>query len=139
MCDSAGFKGEARSRDPEKLEKYMKYFDEHCRKIAAERNVGIDIVTELSYPPLNITEDEPVLLLAKAACEKLGLTFNPEAGGGGMDANNLTGRGIRCVGCGCGYSKNHTTSEQLVLEDFFQSGELCVALIETFADRCKAQ
>ena len=25
------------------------------------------------------------------------------------------------------------------LEDFFRSGQLCAALIETFADRCKAQ
>ncbi len=139
VCDSAGFKGEARSRDPEKLEKYMKYFDEHCRKIAAERNVGIEIVTELSYPPLNITEDEPVLQMAKAACEKLGFRFNPEAGGGGMDANNLTGRGIRCVGCGCGYAKNHTRDEYLVLEEFFKLGQLGTTLIELFSQQCKAK
>ncbi len=139
VCDSAGFKGEARSRDREKLEKYMKYFDQHCRKIAAERNVGIEITTELSYPPLNIAEDEPVLLLAKAACEKLGLKYDPEAGGGGMDANNLSDKGIRCIGCGCGYARNHTTDEYLVLEEFFKLGQLGTTLIELYAETCKAK
>ncbi len=139
VCDSAGFKGEARSRNPEKLEKYMKYFDEHCRKIAAERGVGIEIVTELSYPTLNIAEGEPVLALAKKACEKLGFKYNPEAGGGGMDANHITAKGIRCIGCGCGYSKNHTKEEYLVLEEFFKLGQLGTTLIELYAEECKAK
>ena len=139
VCDHAAFRGEARSRDLEKLEKYMKYFDEHCRKIAAECNVGIEIETELSYPPLNVKETDQVYLLAKAACEKLDFTFNPEPGGGGMDANNLAGKGITCMGVGCGYAKNHTTDEYLVLEEFFKAGLLCQTLIETYAGTCRSK
>ena len=35
-----------------------------------------------------------------------------------------------------GYTKNHTRDEQLVLEDFFQSGRLAQELIEAYAESC---
>ena len=40
------------------------------------------------------------------------------------------------VGVALGYTKNHTRDEQLVLEDFFQSGRLAQELIETYAESC---
>ena len=60
VCDEAGFRGEARSRNREKLEQYIAYFKEHCCKIAKDWNVGIEIAVDMVYPPLNIAEDEPV-------------------------------------------------------------------------------
>lgn len=53
-----------------------------------------------------------------------------------MDANIYNAKGMSTVGVATGYSKNHTKDEQLILEDFYKSGELCAALIETYAETC---
>ena len=56
-----------------------------------------------------------------------------------MDANIYNAKGMTTVGVATGYTKNHTKNEQLVLEDFFKSGELAQVLIETFAARCESK
>ena len=55
----------------------------------------------------------------------------------GMDANNFNYIGIATIGVACGYSKNHTLQEQMVLEDFFKAGDLAEQLILTWAEDCK--
>lgn len=137
VCDFASFKGEARSRDLNRLEDYVAYFDSHCRKVAEEHGAGVKITKAENFLPFRIPETDPVLECARAACEKLGLSFRAEMGGGGMDANIYNARGLRTVGVATGYTKNHTKDEQLVLEDFFQSAQLAQALIETFAETCE--
>lgn len=139
VCDKAGFQGEARSRNREKLEQYVAYFKEHCSKIAEEQHVGIEITTRLVYPPLEIAEDEAVLAIARTACENLGITYSLTVGGGGMDANNFSANGIRSIGCGCGYAKNHTTEEYLDLDEFFKAGQLCTEIIKIYSASLKSK
>jgi len=56
-----------------------------------------------------------------------------------MDANIFNAQGMKTIGVATGYSGNHTTTEQLVLEDFYKSGELAEAMIWAYAKRCKAK
>ena len=139
VCDLASFKGEARSRDLKKLEDYVAYFDAHCREVAQKYGVGIEIEKIQNFLPFLIPEDDQVLQVAKAASEKLGLPYRVEVGGGGMDANIYNAQGMATVGVATGYTKNQTKAEQLVLDDFFQSGKLCQTLIETFAETCASK
>lgn len=139
VCDLASFKGEARSRDLKKLEDYVAYFETHCREVAQKYGVGIEIEKIQNFLPFLIPEDDQVLQVAKAASEKLGLPYRVEVGGGGMDANIYNAQGMATVGVATGYTKNHTKAEQLVLDDFFQSGKLCQTLIETFAETCASK
>ena len=139
VCDLASFKGEARSRDLQKLEDYVAYFEDHCNAVAKKHNVGIQLEKIQNFLPFLIPEDDQVLQVAKTACEKLDLPFRVEVGGGGMDANIYNAQGMATVGVATGYTKNHTKAEQLVLEDFFRSGELCQTLIETFAESCASK
>ncbi len=139
VCDFASFSGEARSRDLKALQDYVAYFEDHCKKVAAEKGAGIKVNKVEAFLPFHIHEDDQVLVMAKAACEKVGLTPAFEAGGGGMDANIYNAKGMVTVGVATGYTKNHTKSEQLVLEDFYKSGELCAALIETYAETCTSK
>ena len=139
VCDLASFKGEARSRDLQKLEDYVAYFEDHCNAVAKKHNVGIQLEKIQNFLPFLIPEDDQVLQVAKAASEKLGLDYRVEVGGGGMDANIYNAQGMATVGVATGYTKNHTKAEQLVLEDFFRSGELCQTLIETFAESCASK
>ena len=136
VCDFASFSGEARSRDAQKLEDYVSYFENHCRKVAEEKGAGLKLIMSQAFLPFQIPESDEVVVIAKAACAKVGLTSSFEAGGGGMDANIFNAQGMTTIGVATGYTKNHTKNEQLILEDFYKSGELAQVLIETFAERC---
>ena len=136
VCDFASFSGEARSRDLKTLKDYVAYFENHCKEVAAKKGAGIKVQTQEAFLPFLISEDEEVMAVARAACQKLVLEPRFEAGGGGMDANIYNAKGMSTVGVATGYSKNHTKDEQLILEDFYKSGELCAALIETYAETC---
>ena len=136
VCDFASFSGEARSRDAQELEDYVSYFENHCRKVAEEKGAGLKLIMSQAFLPFQIPESDEVVVIAKAACAKVGLTSSFEAGGGGMDANIFNAQGMTTIGVATGYTKNHTKNEQLILEDFYKSGELAQVLIETFAERC---
>ena len=139
VCDFASFKGEARSRDFKRLVDYVAYFEGHCKKVAEEHGAGIKVEKIENFLPFAIPEEDEALVVARAACEKLGLQYRAEVGGGGMDANIYNNKGMATVGVATGYTKNHTKNEQLVLEDFYKSGELAQTLIETFAARCESK
>lgn len=139
VCDFASFSGETRSRDRQRLTDYVAYFEDHCRKVAQEKGAGLKITKSENFLPFFLPDTEPVLVYAKAACEKLGLNFRAEEGGGGMDANIFNAKGMTTIGVALGYTKNHTKDEQIILEDFFQSAVLAQTLIETYAETCKAK
>ena len=136
VCDFASFRGEARSRDLQKLTDYVTYFEDHCHAVAARYGAGITIQKHQNFLPFLIPEEDEVLVCAKAASAELGLDYRVEVGGGGMDANIYNAQGMAAIGVATGYTKNHTKDEQLVLADFLRSGELCAKLIETYAARC---
>ncbi|MDD3347890.1 M20/M25/M40 family metallo-hydrolase [Oscillibacter sp.] len=139
VCDFASFGGEARSRDGGRLRAYVDYFETHCRAVAEKYGAGLKLTVEEAFLPFCIPEEEPVLVMAKAACDSLGISCRIDVGGGGMDANIYNASGMSTVGVATGYTKNHTKSEQLVLEDFYRSGELAAKLIETYAGFCVSE
>ena len=112
---------------------YVEYFKDHCRKVAAEHGARIEVTAEENFLPFFIPQEDEALVIAKAACDKLGLPYETAVLGGAFDGNIHNARGMACIGVATGYSKNHTTSEQLILEEFYKSGELCAQLIETYA------
>lgn len=117
----------------------MAYFEAHCQKVAATNGAGLKLSKVENFRPFLVPLDDPILAIAETACRSLGIKFRAEIGGGGMDANIFSAQGITCVGVATGYTKNHTHSEQLVLEDFFLSGRLAAALIETYAQGCESK
>ena len=139
VCDYAKFEGETRSRNRQKLQEYVAYFEEHCTKVAKDAGAEIKITKNEGFLPFLIPEDDEVLVVAKAACEAVGVECKIEVGGGGMDANVYNAKGMFTVGVATGYSKNHTLNEQLILEDFYKSGELAQKLIETYAATCESK
>ena len=98
VCDFASFKGEARSRDLQKLTDYVTYFEQHCREVAARYGAGITIEKHQNFLPFLIPEEDEVLVCAKEASEAMGLNYRVEVGGGGMDANIYNARGMATIG-----------------------------------------
>ena len=92
-----------------------------------------------NFLPFYMGEEEEVMVIAKEACEAAGIPYFAQVGGGGMDANIFNAQGMKTIGVATGYSGNHTTTEQLVLEDFYKSGDLAQKIIETYAARCESK
>lgn len=129
VCDRAWVKGESRSRNREKLEAYMDYFQRHCQEAAAGTGARVRTAAEISFAPFQLAETEPVIRTAVKALEALGITPRIEQGGGGMDANIFNAKGLPSLGVATGYTKNHTLEENLDLESFTRSGQLVEKLI----------
>lgn len=129
VCDRAWVKGESRSRNQEKLEAYMDYFQRHCQEAAAGTGARVRTAAEISFAPFQLAETEPVIRTAVKALEALGITPRIEQGGGGMDANIFNAKGLPSLGVATGYTKNHTLEENLDLKSFIRSGQLVEKLI----------
>ena len=108
-----------------------------------EKAAGFGVTAKVEWtmgsPGYSVPKDSAAVRLISAVFDQMGVTPLPEASGGGMDANIYNAKGMATVGVATGYTKNHTKNEQLVLEDFYKSGELAQTLIETFAARCESK
>lgn len=139
VCDFASFQGEARSRDVKRLEDYVAYFETHCQKVAAANGAGLKLSKVGNFRPFLVPLDDPILAIGRNRLPR------PEHQVPGRDRRRRNGRQhLQCAGHylrGRGHRlhENHTHSEQLVLEDFFLSGRLAAALIETYAQGCESK
>lgn len=129
VCDHAILRGEMRSRESEKLDRYEAYFKEHCQKIADKRGARVEFQRENSFLPFHIPEDSDMIQKIREVFTEMGIETVINAGGGGMDANIFNQKGITCVGVATGYFKNHSAEEYLQLDDFYRSGEVVARLI----------
>ncbi len=137
VCDYAKLVGEARSFNDARLLSYQEEFKTLCEETAAKYGAGCKVGITVDYHPMNVEKDSHVVQVAQRAGDKLGANPHFDRAGGGMDANNFNYIGIATIGVACGYSKNHTLQEQMVLEDFFKAGDLAEQLILTWAEDCK--
>jgi len=49
-----------------------------------------------------------------------------------MDANVLNAKGLKSVGVAVGYFGNHTTGENLILDEFRKAARLAAALVRVY-------
>lgn len=118
--DLVEIEGEARSRDPRKLDAQITHMREVFEEEVARGNGTADIVITDVYPAFNLTKDSLPVRMATAGLDALGLPATVTATGGGSDANFLNAHGIATVILSAGYANPHSVSEyqdeeQLVL------------------------
>lgn len=130
VCDHAILRGEMRSRECEKLDKYEAYFKEHCQEIADKRGAKVEFRRENTFLPFQIPEESRIIRIIREVFTEMGIETVVNAGGGGMDANIFNQKGITCVGVATGYFKNHSTEEYLYLDDFYRAGEAVARIIK---------
>lgn len=133
VCDHTRVTGEARSRDINKLNSYIEYVKTHCDEVIKTTDATCQVTVERTYDPFVVTKEEQTVSIACDVLQKMGITPLVEAGGGGMDANRLNSMGIRTVGLATGYSKNHTLSEEIYIEDLKKSGTMVLELIRAYS------
>lgn len=80
------------------------------------------------YPPYELPEDAPVVLVARRAIEKCGRTSRLLRHAGGMDTCNVVAKGIPAVGLGMGTRQAHSAEEWLDVPHFLNACRLAVEL-----------
>lgn len=133
VCDYALIQGECRSRNEQKYQDYISYFQKFCQEAAREAGATVQTEAIQSYKGFAIPEDDEIIQIMEQVFQQMEIPILVEMGGGGMDANRLNEHGIKCVGLAIGYSGNHSTKEQIYIKDFVRSGEMVSKIIQVFA------
>lgn len=127
LCE---LKGEARSHDEAKLQAQIEQLRQCLQEaVAAVPGAQLEEEIEASYRSFHLSETEPVVRLATAAAERLGLPVKYEIGGGGSDANIFNERGIPALICATGACDPHTLTETCSLSAMVQSAQWLVEMI----------
>ncbi|CDI48482.1 M20/M25/M40 family metallo-hydrolase [Clostridium tetani] len=129
VCPELKIAAEARSLNKDKLKKQTEHMVECFNKAAEKFGVTVEIDVIHSYDPVNLDVEDEIVKTVKTACDKIGVTFEPAASGGGSDANVFNGNGIKSVNLATGMSKVHTTEEFITVENLNNTAKLVYEII----------
>lgn len=133
VCDHVEIRGEARSRNSQKLDNYVKYVKQHCEEVISQTEASYKIRINRCYDGFSISPEDDLLTTLCGVMINNGIKPLVEGGGGGMDANRFNIKGIKSVGVATGYFKNHSTEEELFIHDLKQAGKLIYDLILAYS------
>ena len=134
-------KGEARSLNPNKLQKQLKHMKDCFAKAAKSfvKKVNgkiirpqITIQTPMRYGVLQVPVTSPTVKLVLAAAKKLGATVRPMSSGGGCDANVMCQHGITAPNLGLGVRKCHTLEEYVEIAEFYQAARIVLDVVMNY-------
>lgn len=121
--------GEARSLDLAKLERQLAAMRQAMESAARDTGASVEVRFNREYDGFHLREDELPTRIALAAGRAIGLDPTLSSTGGGSDANNLNGKGIRTVVLGMGAQDVHSTRERIAIQDLVTMAELLVAIV----------
>lgn len=121
---------EVRSRNAQKLEAQVKHMTGELEAAAKRWGAKVEIVVTPSYPPMNLSENDPVVQIAIQATKDMGLTPTLVPTGGGSDANILNGRGLPAVVLGIGMEKVHSKEEYITIKQLLAGADMVVAITQ---------
>ena len=128
VCDSVEVRGEVRSRNLDKLEKYSGIVTESFRKAAEDAGASIKVEMDREYNSFVVSENQPVLVRYRKVLDDMGIEFEPEHSGGGSDTNIIFNKGIEALTISCGMEQVHQTSERIKVETLERLPELMLKL-----------
>lgn len=130
VVDHVEILAEARSLNPEKLEKQVAKMKEVFEKTAEQYGGSADVDIQIMYPGFSQEAGDEVVEVARNAAKTIGRHSQLLKSGGGSDANIIAGFGIPTVNLAVGYEEIHTTNERISVENLVKITELVVAIIK---------
>ena len=127
---------EARSHDHAFRERILETCRGAFERAAGETTSRDGQAAKVSFRPLSryesfvLPDDAPVVAAALAAGRAAGVQLATVSNDGGMDANNLTAKGIATVTFGLGPHEVHTPDEWIDVEEFLMGCRLALAVVE---------
>ncbi len=123
---------EARSRNPESLERQVATMRRCFEEAATEFGGQVEIRIRREYSGYSCVEDAPPVRWASEAWRRLtGGEVERRATGGGSDANIFNGLGVPTVVLSVGYLGHHTTGEYLPIADLELGARWCLEIVRT--------
>ncbi|MEZ4770841.1 MAG: M20/M25/M40 family metallo-hydrolase [Caldilineales bacterium] len=123
--------GEARSRDPKKLEKLTASILDAFNGAAARHNTRVDCDVTRAYDAYRLSEQTPIVQTTAAAARESGHEVMLRSSGGGTDGNIYNAAGIACVVISTGMEEVHTPSEHIAIADMVAGTELLLAVVRS--------
>lgn len=133
VCDEVRILAEARSINPEKLDKQTAHMVETFEKTAAAMGGRAETEVKLAYPGFSFGEEAEVVQTAMQAIRNIGRTPELMTSGGGSDGNVFNGAGVPTVTLSVGYEEIHTKNERMPVEELNKLTELLIEIVRIAA------
>jgi len=129
--DKVILKGEVRSRNEEKLEKYTENLKKIIEGTTQEFKAKTEIKINKEYYRYNLSSEDQVVKIAIKAAKDIGLQPELCPSGGGSDANIFNKKGIPSVVLAVGMEKVHTLEEYILIRELKNTVEHILSIINT--------
>ncbi len=126
-------KGEARSRNADKLKLQVDHMVKAFEDAAAELGASVDVEVKRSYDGYLLSEKDEVVRIALEAAKQAGIAPEMHETGGGSDANILNIKGLPATVIGVGYENAHAINECIAIDDLVKATDMALSLIKVAA------
>lgn len=127
--DRVTLRGEARSRNPETLERQTAAMRTAIEQAVERHGATAEIDISQVYPGYRLDADSPLVKRFERAASSIGLEPSHTVTGGGSDVNVFTRHGIVAANTSIGYEQIHSTAERIPIEALNNAARLIVALL----------
>ncbi len=128
--DHVTFAAEARSRDPEKLEAQQAHMLRCLQEACEEYGARLEHCVQRSYHSYGFPDSHPLVRLLMERCRDIGVEPWTTYTGGGTDGNNFNLHGIETVVLACGMELEHTTNEQIRIQNLEDAARLVLSIMQ---------
>lgn len=132
--DKVELKGEARSRDEEKLDMQTEHMVNIFEKSAEQFYAETEIETNRLFSAFKIDKKASIVQVAITAAEKLNLEPKLVSTGGGSDTNILNNKGIPAINLGLGTKEAHTPKENIEVKNLVDISKYAVTIVKSLKE-----
>jgi tripeptide aminopeptidase len=126
VAERCWFKGEFRSRSPERLQAVRAEYERVIREAQARHPAAtFDVQLIDLYQGYRVDESAPLLDFARRVIAAIGRAPELVESGGGTDANNFSRHGIQALVVGLGGEHFHTVRESLEIPNLVDAARFC--------------
>ncbi len=131
VAEHCTVRAECRSQDRDKLDSQADHMVACMQQAADHFGATLDVDRVLTYIPYAVSDDSPVMVRFRKACQALDLPCQATGGGGGSDNNVLVRHGIEGLVLATGMTYCHSLNEQISIRDLVDTARLVEQLILT--------
>ncbi|MBU1077956.1 MAG: M20/M25/M40 family metallo-hydrolase [Spirochaetes bacterium] len=123
------FEGEVRSRNREKLKRYIKDLKSIISTFRKKYRVKIDLDLKLAYRSYDFSGTSFLVKQFRKACRAINISPVFDKSNGGSDSNIFNQNGFQCLNVSTGMAEVHSTEEYILIKDMVQGMKLFLSLI----------
>lgn len=127
--------GETRNASESKLRAQVEYIRAAFSKAASDDGGSVDLEFVEKYGGYQFTEDNPMIVAARAGIAAAGLDPTPLKYAGGSDANVLNKNGIPVLNLGVGFKNAHSFQECIAIRDLVVAAEIGLKTVQAVVKR----